>query len=63
MNVFSTLGKNARLMIVLSTTSLLGLAIALLMFGHNALGHENELIQKAAHSTRADMLYSHPEGH
>lgn len=63
MDVFSTLNSKTKIVIALSTSVLLILAIGLLLFGSNIMGHESELIHQAAEATRADMLYSHPEAH
>ena len=63
MDVFSTLSDKVKIGIVISSTILLALALVLLLFGGNHIGHENHLIQQAAEATRADMLYIHPEDH
>lgn len=63
MDVFSTLGDRTKLAIAVSTSFILIVALGMLLFGHNIMGHESELIHQAAEATRADMLYSHPEGH
>jgi hypothetical protein len=65
MDVFSTLSHRTKILIVASSLFLVTLSLGLLVFGTNFISADNALLEEATHSTRADMLYSHPseEGH
>jgi hypothetical protein len=63
MYTFKRIDSRIKLLIGASATLLLVLAVGLLLFGHNMMGHESELIHQASEATRANMLYTHPEAH
>ena len=60
MDVFSTLSQRTKVLIVASSLFLLTITLGLLVFGTNIVSHENDLLEQAKNSTRADMLYIHP---
>lgn len=63
MDVFSTLSQRSKILIVTCSLFLATLSVGLLVFGKDFISHENALLEQAAHSARADMLYSHPMEH
>ena len=63
MDVFSSLSRRTKVVIVVSALFLLVTAVGLLVFGDNIITGESELLEQAQGAVRADMLFSHPEGH
>lgn len=64
MDTFSSLSQRAKLLIISSTLFIISLSLGFLVFGSNALTHENDLLKAAQHSAKADMLFVDPSaGH
>lgn len=61
MDIFKSLSVQTKLLIVTSSVFLVTLSLGLLVFGSNGLTQENSMIDQASNSSRADMLYVHPE--
>lgn len=60
MDAFKSLTQKTKIMIVSSALFLLTLSIGVLVFGSEALTHENSLIKDLKGTVQADMLYSTP---
>jgi hypothetical protein len=60
MDVFSSLSKRMKIVVVGCALLLLSLSIGVLAFGNGELTADSVLIKEAAESVKADMLYAAP---